>query len=88
MESRLPMAEVCGRVRAARAYKKMTQQEFADAIGVSRATLSRIEQDKRWPTRSELERISEVAGFPVWAYVEVFPDRLPEPGTIWPTLAP
>ena len=38
-------------------YGKMTMQEFADEIGISRETLSRVESGVRFPTYSTLEAI-------------------------------
>lgn len=38
-------------------YGAMTAEEFAKCVGISRQTLSSIENGKRWPSYSTLERI-------------------------------
>ncbi|WP_369691840.1 helix-turn-helix domain-containing protein [Bacillus cereus] len=51
------------RVKTLRMEKKLTQQELADKIGVSKSALSQIENNKTTPSRetvSALSRILEV----------------------------
>lgn len=45
-----------------RKSRKMTQQEFAEKIGVSRSTLSCYEIDSRTPTVKTLQQIADAFG--------------------------
>ena len=45
-----------------RKSRKMTQQEFAEKIGVSRSTLSCYEIDSRTPTLKTLQQIADTFG--------------------------
>jgi transcriptional regulator with XRE-family HTH domain len=43
----------------ARAFRSVTQSELADAVGMSQADISKIEQGKKNPSLKLLERIAE-----------------------------
>jgi transcriptional regulator with XRE-family HTH domain len=45
-----------------RKSRKLTQQEFADKIGVSRSTLSCYEIDQRTPSVKTLQHVAELFG--------------------------
>jgi transcriptional regulator with XRE-family HTH domain len=58
--------EVVQKIKQVRAGKGMSQGEVADAIGVSRATLSRWESDNsRFITVGALESIAKCLGVPI-----------------------
>ena len=51
--------------RQMRAQKRMTQQEFADALGLSQSTIAHIEAGRRdisYTTRARLAQIVDVKG--------------------------
>lgn len=51
--------------RQMRAQKRMTQQEFADALGLSQSTIAHIEAGRRgisYTTRTRLAQIIDVKG--------------------------
>jgi transcriptional regulator with XRE-family HTH domain len=50
------------RIRKRRQTLKMTQQELAEAIGVTPQHISAIEQDKRDPSLSSLAKLAEELG--------------------------
>lgn len=50
---------------AVRVNAKMTQQEFADSIGVSKDTVFNWENGKGEPTASALRKMSEISGIPM-----------------------
>ena len=52
-------------IRELRAKRGMTQQELADAIGVTRQTVIAIEQDKYSPSLETAFRIAMVFGVPL-----------------------
>ena len=57
------MSEKIGaRLKSLRKSRKMTQQEFAETIGVSRSTLSCYEIDQRTPSVKTLQQIAEKFG--------------------------
>jgi putative transcriptional regulator len=56
------MAGLSNRVRELRAGRGMTQQELADAIGVTRQTVVAIEGDKYSPSLETAFRIARVFG--------------------------
>lgn len=74
------------RIRAARALARMSTDEMARILGVSVATLNRIETGKRPPTQAEIAEVAEATGVPRdWIYVgfgqagpEAEDDPLPE----------
>lgn len=53
------------KIKAIRKTKRLTQQEFADILGVKRATVSNYEIGRRSPHINELQRISERLGVPL-----------------------
>ena len=60
------------RVRAARGAKNMSLDEFADAIGIGRQTLIRIENGSRTPRDHEYEKMADVSGLPLaFFYVDL-----------------
>jgi putative transcriptional regulator len=52
-------------IRELRADRSMTQQELADAIGVTRQTVIAIELDKYSPSLETAFRIARVFGVPL-----------------------
>lgn len=50
------------KLKTLRKSRKMTQQEFAEKIGVSRSTLSCYEIDQRTPTVKTLQLIADTFG--------------------------
>jgi len=52
-------------IRELRAERSMTQQQLADAIGVTRQTVIAIEGDKYSPSLEVAFRIAEVFGRPL-----------------------
>ena len=52
-------------IRELRADRNMTQQELADAIGVTRQTVIAIELDKYSPSLETAFRIARVFGVPL-----------------------
>lgn len=53
---------VGAKIKTLRKSRKMTQQEFADKIGVSRSTLSCYEIDQRAPSLKTLQHIAVTFG--------------------------
>lgn len=53
---------VCNSVRVARAEKRLTQQELADLVGVTRQTIGLIENEKYNPTISLCLALADVLG--------------------------
>lgn len=60
--------------------KSMTQQELADATGINRSLLSRLEKKDFIPSIPQLESLGECLGFdPDEAFTEQSASRLPSP---------
>ena len=59
------MAGIRNTIRELRAGRSMTQQELADAIGVTRQTVLAIEGDKYSPSLETAFRIAEVFKVPL-----------------------
>ncbi len=59
------MAGISNHLRDLRTARGMTQQELADAIGVTRQTVIAIEGDKYSPSLESAFRIAEVFGVPL-----------------------
>lgn len=59
------MAGLRNTLRELRADREMTQQELADAIGVTRQTVIAIEQDKYSPSLETAFKIALVFGVPL-----------------------
>lgn len=57
--------DAAARIRAARAYCKLSQPELAERLGVSLATVKRIEGGKRPVSTDELIAIAEACKVPV-----------------------
>jgi DNA-binding XRE family transcriptional regulator len=57
--------EVGATIRRLRETKGMTQEELADAVGMMRNNISRIEATKHRPTLETLERIAKALKVPV-----------------------
>lgn len=54
--------QVGAKIKTLRKGKRMSQFELAEALGVSRATISNYEVGRRSPHLSELKRIAEYFG--------------------------
>ena len=65
-------SRVSNRVRALReSHEDMTQQQLADALGVSRQTVIAIEQGKFCPSLESALRIARLFGEPVESVFEL-----------------
>ncbi len=53
------------RLRKFRRYKKMSQEDFAYASGVSTRTISQIEREKANPNLETLQKIAAFTGYTV-----------------------
>jgi len=62
-------------IRDLRAQRSMTQQELADAIGVTRQTVIAIELDKYSPSLETAFRIAHVFGIPLEQVFQYNPPR-------------
>jgi putative transcriptional regulator len=62
-------------IRELRASREMTQQELADAIGVTRQTVIAIELDKYSPSLETAFRIARVFGVPLEQVFQYEPPR-------------
>jgi transcriptional regulator with XRE-family HTH domain len=60
----MPHEEMSKRVRAARAYAGLTQEDMASRLDMSPVTYKRIEQSKRPVSIPEIARIAEITGWP------------------------
>lgn len=58
------MSELAARVRAARAYKGINQQELADELGVDVQTVKRRESGNNDPKKGEQRAIAAICGVP------------------------
>lgn len=64
------MAAVVGRrIKCERVYAGFRQQDLARAIGISQASLSRIERERRAPTFAEIARIAVQLRRPLEAFI-------------------
>ncbi len=64
MESELDMAEVLNRVKELRENRGWTQQQLADAVGVSRQSVNSIERDRYVPSLPLALNLSRVLACP------------------------
>ena len=60
-------AELAKRVRAKREAEKLSLREVGEELGMSAATLSRVESGKHLPERDRLLRLADWAGMPLGA---------------------
>ncbi|TFD99421.1 helix-turn-helix domain-containing protein [Jeotgalibacillus salarius] len=58
-------ASISGQIIEARHHQKISQQGLADAIGVAKSTIARIEGGLTHPTSLTLLKISEVLNIPI-----------------------
>ena len=71
--------QIGDRLRAAREYLQLNQEEAADAAGVSRSALSLIENGRRKVDAVELQRFAQIYGQSIEALSGVAPSPpLPE----------
>lgn len=70
------MSIYAARIRAARAYARLTQSQLAERLGVDVQTVKRREAGGRDPARGELLAIAAICGVPA-AFME---DGFGEPG--------
>lgn len=61
---RSPSTEAAARVRAVRAYRDMTQAQLAEKLGVSVATMKRIEDGARPMSTDDLLNVAIACDFP------------------------
>src|SRR4051812_44823552 len=54
------------RIRAARAYGRLSQPDLAKVLEASEGTVKNIELGKREPKRSELLAVAEACKVPMW----------------------
>lgn len=70
-----PPTRVTNRIRALRfEHGEMTQQQLADAVGVTRQTIIAIEQGKYSPMLEAAFRIAQAFGRPIDAVFQFQPD--------------
>lgn len=70
-------------VTSKRKEKSMTQQALAEATGINRALISRIEKQDFIPSIPQLEQLGEVLGFePDSVFSDTAHDRLPSPSPL------
>lgn len=56
------MNDIGSKLKTLRKGRKLTQQELADKLGITRATVSNYEVGRRSPHLSELQRFAEFYG--------------------------
>ena len=54
------MAEFGNRLKEARVLKGLNQEQLAEAMGLTQASISQFEQGQRLPTPKNIEKFSEV----------------------------
>ena len=70
-------------VASKRKEKSMTQQALAEATGINRALISRIEKQDFIPSIPQLEQLGEVLGFePDSVFADTAHDRLSSPSPL------
>ena len=70
-------------VASKRKEKSMTQQALAEATGINRALISRIEKQDFIPSIPQLEQLGEVLGFEQDSvFADTAHDRLPSPSPL------
>lgn len=75
---------VADRLRAARHYADLTQDELADHLGVSPRTIKRWERDDTTPSRAVLIAAAAVCNVPVFFLEHGFAEPRPEPEALPP----
>lgn len=65
-------------IRVARATERMTQQQLAEAVGVSRQTINAIEAGKFVPSTLLALKIARLFGKPVETIFELEEEDLPK----------
>lgn len=58
------MAEFGERLREVRSKKGLSQQELADAMGLTQASISQFEKGQRLPTPANITKLSEILEVP------------------------
>lgn len=77
---KLSLAYLADLVVQGRKNKSMTQQALAEATGINRSMLSRLEQGEYTPSIPQLEALGEVLGFePISVFVEAGESKSVEP---------
>ena len=80
---KLPPVILADLVASKRKEKSMTQQALAEATGINRALISRIEKQDFIPSIPQLERLGEVHGFePDSVFADTAHDRLSSPSPL------
>lgn len=80
---KLSMTRLAELVSGKRKEKSMTQQELADATGINRSLLSRLEKKDFIPSIPQLESLGECLGFdPDEVFTEQSASRLPSPSPL------
>ena len=80
---KLSMTRLAELVSGKRKEKSMTQQELADATGINRSLLSRLEKKDFIPSIPQLESLGECLGFdPDEAFTDLYASRLPSPSPL------
>ena len=70
-------------VMSKRKELKMTQQNLADATGINRALISRLEKEDFLPTIPQLEQLGETLGLePDKVFVDNSTNKLPSPSPL------
>jgi transcriptional regulator with XRE-family HTH domain len=65
-----PAPTLGGRIAQARRFSGMTQQDFADTLGVAKNTLQNWEHDVNEASISGVRNIAELTGFPLLWLIE------------------
>ncbi len=73
------MPGISNTIRDLRSARSMTQQELADAVGVTRQTVIAIEQDKYSPSLETAFRIAHVFAAPLEQVFQYDPPRKRRP---------
>lgn len=80
---KLSMTRLAELVSCKRKEKNMTQQELADATGINRSLLSRLEKKDFIPSIPQLESLGECLGFdPDEVFTDQSASRLPSPSPL------
>lgn len=80
---KLSISYLAALVSQKRKEKSMTQQELADATGINRSLLSRLEKEDFIPSIPQLEQLGECLGFdPCEAFREECSSKLPSPSPL------